>query len=91
MKWSWFHTYDKAPVKGDYDQIIQSWDTACKTESMHDYSVCTTWMIKSQKMYLLHVLRQRLDYPSLKKRIITYAKMKHANQILIEDMGAGTS
>ncbi len=91
VKWEWFQTYDKVISKEYEDQIIQSWDTACKAETMRDWSVCTTWLIKNQKMYLLHVLRRRLEYPSLKSHILRHAKDWDADQILIEDKGAGTS
>jgi predicted phage terminase large subunit-like protein len=42
-------------------------------------------------MYLLHVFRQRLEYPKLKLHIKSLAKRWDADQILIEDKGAGTS
>jgi len=35
-------------------------------DELSDHSVCTTWGAKDKKLYLLHVLRKRLDYPNLK-------------------------
>ncbi len=91
VKWEWFKSYEKVPDKEAGDLIVQSWDTASKAEEFHDWSVGTTWMIKNQKCYLLHVERRRLEYPKLKAHIIRYAKRWEADQILIEDKGAGTS
>ena len=91
IKWEWFKTFKCRPDKEYGDMIYQSWDTASKAEAMHDYSVCTTWLYKHKKFYLLHVLRERLEYTQLKTRMIDHATQWDADQILIEDKGAGTS
>ena len=69
IKWKWFQFYDCPPAKGADGRIIQSWDTASKAGELHDYSVCTTWLMKGDDYYLLDVLRERLEYPYLKKKI----------------------
>jgi predicted phage terminase large subunit-like protein len=38
----------------------------------------------------MHVLRERLDYPSLRARAIEHARANIANKILVEDAGVGT-
>lgn len=38
----------------------------------------------------MHVLRERLDYPSLRTRAIEHARSYNANKIVIEDAGVGT-
>ena len=69
---------------------MQSWDTASKTGEANDYSACTTWLIQERKYYLVHVLRERLDYPELKKRAIAHARAYNAQKIYVEDTGVGT-
>lgn len=91
IQWKWMLPYEHAPKKEDGDLIVQSWDTACKAEDMHDWSACTTWLIKKNQYYLLHVYRKKLLYPALKRIIQTQAKFHHADQLLIEDKSAGTS
>ena len=39
----------------------------------------------------MHVLRERLDYPSLKSRAIEHARAYKPNKILVEDAGVGTA
>jgi hypothetical protein len=56
-----------------YRLVLQSWDTANKPTQLADYSVCTTWGIKDKYIYLLYVLRKRLDYPALKRAVATSA------------------
>jgi hypothetical protein len=69
VKENWFKRYDPNELPDRFDQIIQSWDTANKPTELSDYSVCTTWGMKENRFYLLHVLRRRMDYRSLKRAV----------------------
>ena len=64
---AWFRTYARAPERALGDRVVQSWDTATKAETTNDYSVCTTWLIRGRDYYLLDVLRERLEYPDLRR------------------------
>ncbi|MFZ4382849.1 MAG: hypothetical protein ACOYO0_12895 [Sandarakinorhabdus sp.] len=65
VKPEWFRRYDTAS-KPVFKRIVQSWDTASKASQLNGYSVCTTWGVTDNNdMYLLHVLRARLEYPDL--------------------------
>ena len=90
VRWGWFQRYAEPPVASQMT-IHQSWDTASKADEHHDYSVCTTWGVISDKLYLLHIDRARRDFPALKRRIIELAREWKTRTILIEDKGAGTS
>ena len=68
---------------------MQSWDAASKQGESNDWSVCTTWMIQDGKYYLMDVLRERLEYPSLRARAIEHARAYTPNKILVEDAGIG--
>ena len=58
---------------------------------MRLYSVCTTWLQQGNRCYLFDVLREKLDYPRLKRRVLEDAFRHEANTVLIEDKGSGTS
>src|SRR5208337_2148027 len=45
---------------------------------------------KSKKIYLLDVLRRRMDYPDLKRAVRQHAELFHPTNILIEDKASGT-
>jgi predicted phage terminase large subunit-like protein len=62
-----------------------------KSDELHDFSVCTTWLRRGKDHHLIDVLRVRLDYPALKKRIVAHAGRFEADAVLIEDKGSGTS
>jgi predicted phage terminase large subunit-like protein len=89
IKWEWFQFYDELPRREAGDRIVQSWDTASKAEEFSDYSVCTTWLIKEGDYYLIDLLREKLNYPTLKRRLVEYASAFRADSIIIEDAGSG--
>ncbi len=90
VKWTWFRPYAYPPAHDHDGRIVQSWDTASKAGELNDYSVCTTWLMKGDDYYLLDVLRERLEYPFLKKRVVGMAHRHAARSVLIEDKGSGT-
>lgn len=87
VKADWLSYYEEKPEK--FDTIVQSWDTANKESELADYSVCTTWGVKGKKLYLLHVLRKRMQYPDLKRAVIAQAESWNAQAVLIEDKASG--
>lgn len=87
MNVSWFNRYDTAPK--EFIRIIQSWDTAAKEKDINDPSVCTTWGETDRGYYLLHVLQERLNYPSLKRTVISHAQKWKPDGMLIEDKSSG--
>ncbi|MCA0373367.1 MAG: phage terminase large subunit, partial [Proteobacteria bacterium] len=90
IKSDWLKYYVEGEQPSDFERIVQSWDTANKTGETNDYSVCTTWGIKENCAYLLHVLRRKLEYPALKRTIVEHSKHHNAKVILIEDKASGT-
>jgi predicted phage terminase large subunit-like protein len=87
---TWVRYYDVLPLRNSSSLVVQSWDTASKIAGSNDWSVCTTWVNLDGKFYLMHVLRERLDYPSLRARAIAHARAYNPNKIVIEDTGVGT-
>ena len=87
----WIQYYDVLPPRNASSVLLQSWDPASKISDDNDWSVCTTWLIQDDKYYLVHVLRERLDYPSLRERAIAHARTCQANKIVVEESGIGVS
>ena len=71
-------------------RIVQSWDTAAKTSELNDYSVCPTWGVERENYYLIDVFRRHLNYPDLKRAIVSHAERFDADQIVIEGKSSGT-
>jgi predicted phage terminase large subunit-like protein len=90
VKLAWFKTYKVGEEPAKFDLVFQSWDTAGKATELSNFSVCTTWGMKDNNLYLLHVLRRRMEYPELKRAVREQASRFHATTILIEDKSSGT-
>ena len=89
VKWDWFQTYTEPPKHKADDEIVLSWDTAIKGTDRNDFSVCTTWLIRDMDFYLLNVVREKLDYPNLRRRAIALYEEYDPDVVLIEDAGSG--
>ena len=88
FKREWWRFYEQPP---QFTRIVQSWDTAFKTGSDNDYSVCTTWGVASFGYFLLGFWRGRVEFPELKKQMATQAEVWRPAQILVEDQASGQS
>jgi predicted phage terminase large subunit-like protein len=90
VKPAWFRRYLPAELPAQFDRLVQSWDTANKASELADFSVCTSWGVKANNLYLLDVLRHRLEYPDLKRAVRdAHARLK-PDVVLIEDRASGT-
>lgn len=91
VKWSWFKLYRDPPSRYMTDMIVQSWDTAMKSEEINDYSVGTVWLVRGVEYYLIDLVRARLPYPELKRAVRELGNRYNPKAVLIEDKGSGTS
>jgi predicted phage terminase large subunit-like protein len=90
VKAVWFRSYAANERPEKFERIVQSWDTANKASELSDFSVCTSWGIKGKDLYLLHVLRKRMEYPELKRAVREQCEAFEASVVLIEDKASGT-
>lgn len=86
---SWFKRYQGEP--DGVVAVVQSWDTGIKPNQVNDPSVCTTWAVTRTGAYLIHVFRERLAFPDLRRRAKELAELYKPTHILIEDKGSGQS
>jgi predicted phage terminase large subunit-like protein len=90
VKRHWLRYY-LGTVALDGGRIVLSLDTATKTDTAHDYSVCTVWKWQGEKHLLIEVWRDKVGYPELKAAIIGLYNRYATPTILIEDSGNGTA
>lgn len=69
--------------------LVQSWDPAFTTNPGSDYSVCTTWGLYQNQWHLLDLMRDKLDFPDLKRRIVAMRTQWNADKVVIELDGSG--
>jgi predicted phage terminase large subunit-like protein len=95
VQWSWFQFYKDPPGWRPGDKLIVSWDTAMSAKDLADYSVCVVLQVRGETAYVLDVIRERLEYPALRRRIVDlHRRWSHrpANYaLLIENKGSGMS
>ena len=60
----WWRTYDRLPE--DISRVEVTVDSAFKTGVGNDYSVCACWAADARgNVYLVHVWRERVEFPEL--------------------------
>ncbi len=95
IKWDWFGFYDAPPAPQPGDRIIVSWDTAMSGKELASYSACVVLLVRGETAYVLDVVRERLEYPALKRKIIElHRRWRRASNnyaLLIENKGSGMS
>jgi predicted phage terminase large subunit-like protein len=90
VKPAWFRRYRPDELPAVFARVVQSWDTASKASELADFSVCTSWGISGKNLYLLDVLRRRLEYPELKRAVRDAHARLRPDVVLIEDKASGT-
>ncbi len=71
--------------------LVQSWDTAIKGGNQHDASACATLHYDGSHHYLMDMQVVRLEYPALKRFILSHAERYCPDRILMEDKASGQS
>ena len=97
VKREWWQIWEEeSPPQCDF--VLQSWDTAFEKNNRADYSACTTWGVFYQpddaglsqaNIILLNAFRDRLEFPSLKKKAIEEFKEWEPDSIIIEKKATG--
>lgn len=89
VKPEWFGTIPSNLRPGDYEAIMQSWDTSSVPGESNDYSVCTTWGLVGNYIDLLDVHRQQYVQPDLLKEAMKLRKKWKPNLLVVETAGTG--
>ncbi|WP_228729854.1 phage terminase large subunit [Shewanella avicenniae] len=89
IKRAWPKRYGTPP--SEFSRVVISLDTAYKPEQHNDPSVATIWGELDENHYLLHVWRDRVEYPSLKRILASLYMQWRPDAVLIEDKASGQS
>jgi predicted phage terminase large subunit-like protein len=90
VKPAWFGRYLPEELPAAFERVVQSWDTANKATELSDFSVCTSWGVLGKNLYLIDVLRRRMEYPELKRAVREQYERFNPAVVLIEDKASGT-
>lgn len=91
IKQDWLHFYKELPQKMSY--VFLSWDTASKTGTNNAYSACSVFGVDNNKIYLLEMYRDRIEFPTLIEKMKSMHKKyqdpsRHV-YIIIEEASSG--
>ncbi|MGE0755095.1 MAG: phage terminase large subunit [Alphaproteobacteria bacterium] len=87
VKPRWFGRYTQPPAL--CQRTVQSWDTAIKSSSQHDATVCITITESEGKSYIRDVAVMRVEYPELRRVFTDMAARWKPDVILVEDKASG--
>lgn len=93
LKEEWF---PEATPGEEYYAVIQAWDTASKPGISNDYSVCATIGVGVNCYDVLHIWRDKVEFPELVQAAKDQATWAQANfpasafTVAIEDANSGT-
>ena len=97
IKRDWWKVWEKEnPPHCDF--VLQAWDTAFEATRRADYSACTTWGVFTMlddtgrvqtHIILLDAFRDRLEFPSLKKKVLEMYKEYSPDSLIIEKKASG--
>ena len=90
FKREWIRRHGLSVKRQPRDRVVQSWDMASKASEFNSFSVCTTWLIRSEEAFLLDVYRDRMDIVKLLGAVKSLSAEWKPDVILIEDASAGT-
>ena len=87
IKLKHFQRYETAPSR--FEAIVQSWDPAVIDTETAAFSVCPPWGILGRKLYLLDVLRKRLEFHKIETAIVHVKEKRNASCVVLETAGVG--
>ena len=85
VKRKWFVFYDVVPTYDRGDHVIMSWDIALSEEEKGDYSACVVLLRRREVFFVLEVIRQRLRFDDLRRKVLEGKKRYGDATLLIED------
>jgi len=84
IKGKWLTPYDDIRQQSG-DRIIMSWDIALSEAETGDYSACVVLLRRGEVFYILEVVRGRLPFDTLKRKVIEVKRRYGSSTLLIED------
>ena len=94
IKREWWNVWEKGYIP-PLEHIIQSYDTAFLKKESADYSAITTWGVfyptqdSPANLILLDALKERLEFPELRKRALEQYKYWNPETVIIEGKASG--
>ncbi len=82
------------PIFEQDEKIVlsyQSWDTAFSIKQANDYSVGYMFIKTNLNLYVIDMIRDKLEFPGLKKAVINFQSRYNADLVEVENKASGIS
>lgn len=89
IKKDWLRHCDPPPL--NTGRVTLSFDTAMKESTEADFSACIVWLEAEGKHHLIDVWREKVDFPRLRRKVLSLIDQYRPKAILIEDAGSGSA
>ena len=89
IKRKWLTAYDGIQYQSG-DRIIMSWDIALSETESGDYSACVVLLRRREVFYILEVVRGRLRFEPLKRKVMEIKGRYGSGTLLIEESAIST-
>jgi predicted phage terminase large subunit-like protein len=89
IRQAWIRYYAPPELPATFDLVVQSWDTASKDHQFADFSAGVTLGVRSGVVYVLDVVRRRMDFPTLRAAVEEAYRQYRPHVILVEDASSG--
>ncbi len=97
VKREWWQIWEKEkPPACEF--VLTAWDTAFEKTQRADYSACTTWGVfykedgdgqQQANIILLNAFRERMEFPTLKQKVIEHYKDWEPDSLIVEKKASG--
>lgn len=92
IKMNWWRRFElEVAALMQYETTVVSVDSAYKAGELNDPSSFGCFKIKDNNADLIDVVNERMEYPELKRRLITFLEHHNPDYVLIEDKASGQS
>jgi predicted phage terminase large subunit-like protein len=85
IKRQWLTSYDHYPMLAKGDRVIMSWDIALSEEQKGDYYACVVLLQRKEVFFVMEVIRGRLRFDDLRRKILEVKQRIGTGTLLIED------
>jgi predicted phage terminase large subunit-like protein len=85
IKRKWLTSYEALPTHQPGDHIITSWDIALSEQEKGDYSAGVVLLRRKEVFFVLEVIRARLRFDDLRRKILDVKRRYGGGTLLIED------
>ena len=89
IKWDWFRFYDAPPQRQMAMRSFSPGTPRTRPKNATTTRFARPGSLRGNHYYVIDILREKLNYPELKKKVVAHAQNLQAGFVIIENKGFG--